>query len=77
MSRWKPWVVALAFGFIAGSASADDSKLKVKVGDPFPDASVGATRIDDIKKGAKTVSIKDLKGKIVVVAFYPKALTGG
>jgi hypothetical protein len=77
MSRWKTWVVALVFGLVAGPLSADDSKLKVKVGDAFPDVAVAATRIDDIKKGAKTVGIKDLKGKIAVIAFYPKALTGG
>ena len=56
---------------------ADDSKLKVKVGDPFPDVALEATQIEKVKKDAKTVSVKDLKGKIVVIAFYPKALTGG
>ena len=30
-----------------------------------------------VKKDAKELSIKDLKGKYVVIAFYPKALTGG
>lgn len=77
MSRWKSWVLVLAVGAFAGGAGADDSKLKVKVGDAFPDVAVAATRIDDVKKDAKTIGIKDLKGKIVVIAFYPKALTGG
>ena len=77
MSRWKSWVFVLAFGLAAGRAGADDSKLKVKVGDAFPDVAVTATQIDKVKKDAKTVSIKDLKGKIAVIAFYPKALTGG
>ena len=77
MSRWKSWVFALAFGLAAGRAAADDSKIKVKVGDAFPDIAVAATQIDKLKKDAKTVSVKDLKGKIVVIAFYPKALTGG
>src|SRR4051794_29785081 len=67
----------LAALFLAGAAAADDSKLKVKVGDAFPDAAVKATMIDQIKKDAKEVSIKDLKGKIVVVFFYPRAMTGG
>jgi transaldolase len=36
-----------------------------------------AMYLDLVKKGATELSIKDLKGKYVVVAFYPKALTGG
>ncbi len=67
----------IALLFLAGAALADDSKLKVKVGDAFPDAAVKATMIDQIKKDAKEVSIKDLKGKIVVVFFYPRAMTSG
>ncbi len=63
---------------LAASASADDSKLKVKVGDPFPDVPLQAAQIEKaLGKSAKTVSIADLKGKIVVVFFYPRALTKG
>lgn len=58
-------------------ARADDTKLAVKVGDKFPDVPLAAAQIDKIKKGAKTVSVADLKGKNVVVFFYPKALTKG
>ena len=69
----------LAVGLVltAGPGRADDTKLKVKVGDPFPDVAVPATKADLVKKGAKELSIKDVKGKVAVVAFYPKALTGG
>ncbi len=78
MSRLGTRVVAMCAGlFLAGSAFADDSKLKVKVGDPFPTIAVPATQAGLIKKDAKELSIADVKGKIVVVAFYPKALTGG
>lgn len=78
MSRLGTRVVAMCAGlFLAGSAFADDSKLKVKVGDPFPTIAVPATQVGLIKKDAKELSITDVKGKIVVVAFYPKALTGG
>ena len=59
-----------------GPVSAADAP-KPKVGDPFPDVAVKATQAELVKKDAKEISIKDLKGKIVVVAFYPKALTGG
>jgi thioredoxin-dependent peroxiredoxin len=54
--------------------AADDPP---KVGDKFPDITLKATQADLVKKDAKELSIKDLKGKYVVVAFYPKALTGG
>ncbi len=57
--------------------AADDTKLKVKVGDAFPDVPLAATQIEQLKKDAKTVSIKDLKGKIAVVFFYPRAMTPG
>lgn len=63
--------------FSAVAAAADDSTLKVKVGDPFPEAAVKATLIEQIKKDAEEISIKDLKGKVVVIFFYPRAMTPG
>ena len=72
-----PGLLAVGLLLTAGPAPADDSKLKVKVGDPFPDIPLPAVHADAVKKGAKELSIKDVKGKIAVVAFYPKALTGG
>lgn len=75
MSRW---LLALAVAVLAvAPLTADDSTLKVKVGDAFPDEALEATQIDKVKKDAKTLSIKDLKGKVVVVFFYPKAKTPG
>jgi len=69
-------VVATVFG---AAAMADDSKLKVKEGDAFPNVPLGAAQIEKAiaTKDAKTVSIADLKGKTVVVFFYPRASTGG
>lgn len=67
--------VAVLSGALA--ARADDTKLAVKVGDKFPEVPLAAAQIDKLKKGAKTVSVADLKGKNVVVFFYPKALTKG
>ncbi len=55
----------------------DDTMLKVKLGDPFPDVALAAAQIDKVKKDAKTLSIADLKGKVTVIFFYPKALTKG
>ena len=59
---------------LAGTACAAD---KPGVGDKFPEIAVPATQAELVKKDAKELSIKDLKGKFVVIAFYPKALTGG
>jgi peroxiredoxin len=53
---------------------------KVEVGKPAPVFELPATQIDKVlpdKKDAKTISLKDLRGKNVVLFFFPKALTGG
>ena len=70
---------AFAVGLFAAAAPADDTMLKVKVGDPFPDVALPAAQVDKIpgKKAGDTVKISDLKGKTVIVFFYPKALTPG
>ncbi len=62
---------------VTATSAEDNSKLKVKVGDAFPNVPLEAAQIDKVKPGASTLSIADLKGKTVVVFFYPKALTGG
>src|SRR4051812_237855 len=51
-----------------------------KEGEAAPSFDVPATSIDKAlpdKKDAKTISLAELKGKNVVLFFYPKALTGG
>jgi peroxiredoxin Q/BCP len=54
---------ALAF---AGSAAADE----LKVGDKAPEFTLPGT-------DGKTYSLSQLKGKTVVLAWFPKAFTGG
>jgi peroxiredoxin Q/BCP len=73
----KAACVAVGLALAAGVAVAQDNKIKVKVGDKFPDVPLDAAQIEKVKKDAKTLSIADLKGKTVVVFFYPKALTKG
>ena len=71
---------AVVAGLFAAAATADDSTLKVKVGDAFPDVPLKAAQVEKAVAGKKaddTISIADLKGKTVVVFFYPKALTKG
>lgn len=63
---------------LAATAAAQDTTLKVKEGDKFPVVALEAAQIDKLGlKDKKTVSIADLKGKAVVIFFYPKALTKG
>ena len=59
-------IALVAFGALVTSARADD----LKVGDPAPDFSLPGT-------DGKTHALKDLKGKWVVLAWFPKAFTAG
>ena len=80
MFRFAARAAAVAVALtLAGTASmADDTTLNVKTGDKFPDVALEAAQIDKLPlKDKKTVAIADLKGKVVVVFFYPKALTKG
>jgi peroxiredoxin Q/BCP len=62
--RWLPVVMA-ALG-LAGPASAQE----LKVGDQAPDFRLPGT-------DGRTYSLSDLKGRTVVLAWFPKAFTGG
>lgn len=74
-------LLSVGFGIVASTAFvlADDSKIKVKEGDAFPVVALKAAQVEKIpgKKAGETVDIKDLKGKTVVIFFYPKAMTPG
>jgi peroxiredoxin Q/BCP len=52
----------------AGASSASAAELKV--GDQAPDFSMPGS-------DGKTYKLADLKGQVVVVAWFPKAFTGG
>ena len=75
--RWVVGAGLFAAGVMLAGTTARADGPKPKAGDPFPDIPLPAVQAGLVKKDAKELSIKDLKGKIVVVAFYPKALTGG
>ena len=78
MFRTARWVAAgVLVAAVAASAPADDSMLKVKVGDAFPDFKLAVTAPAGSKDAKKEVTLADLKGKTAVIAFYPKAKTGG
>jgi peroxiredoxin Q/BCP len=78
MFRSARWVAAgVLVAAVAATAPADDSMLKVKVGDQFPDFTLPVTAPAGATDAKKEMSLADLKGKTVVIAFYPKAKTGG
>ena len=81
MVRFAANAACVAVGLLlaAGVSVAQDDKIKVKVGDKFPNVALRAAQVDklDGKKAGDTVSVADLKGKAVIVFFYPRALTGG
>jgi peroxiredoxin Q/BCP len=70
-------VTAVCVVLSAAPVCAADTTLNVKVGDKFPDVPLPAAQIEKVKKDAKTISIADLKGKTVVIFFYPAAGTKG
>jgi peroxiredoxin Q/BCP len=56
---------------LALSAASADGAEELKVGDPAPDFSL-------VGSDGKTYKLSDFKGKqAVVIAWYPKAFTGG
>lgn len=77
MTRYA--ALAFAAGVCLTATAQDASTLKVKVGDAFPNVPLVAAQVEKLpgKKAGDTLSISDLKGKNVVVFFYPKALTKG
>jgi peroxiredoxin Q/BCP len=71
MSALLRWALAGSFLFIFGVAARGADEKGVKVGDPAP--SFKAT--DD--QGKPWDSADHVSKKIVVVYFFPAALTGG
>jgi thioredoxin-dependent peroxiredoxin len=69
-----PFAALVACGLLAGSAAAQTpapAAGELTVGDPAPDFTLQAT-------DGKTYSLsKDLKGRWVVLAWFPKAFTAG
>ena len=60
-----------AYGSLATAAAAQTPAVELKVGDQAPDFTLPGT-------DGKTYTLsKDLKGRWVVLAWFPKAFTGG
>ena len=63
---WFASTAAMALGLLAAPASAQE----LKVGDQAPAFTLRAS-------DGKTYSLTDLRGKTVVLAWFPKAFTSG
>ncbi len=70
-------VIALAALLACAAPALAD---KVEEGKPAPDLTLPAANVGKIlpgKKDAHTLSLKDVRGKNVVLFFFPKAMTRG
>ena len=63
-------VGAIAIGVINVAMRREESMVELKPGDPAPDFSLPGS-------DGRTYRLKDLAGGVVVIAWFPKAFTGG
>jgi peroxiredoxin Q/BCP len=63
-------VSAVCLALTAGAAARAQAPVELKDGDKAPDFSLPGT-------DGKTHKLSDYKGKTVVLAWFPKAFTGG
>ena len=67
----KLWLMSVVcLGLTAATAGRQQPPVELKVGDKAPDFSLPGT-------DGKTHKLSDYKGKTVVLAWFPKAFTGG
>ena len=63
--------IAVAIGvFNVATKRHDDNPVQLKPGDPAPDFSL-------LGSDGRTYRLKELAGRPVVIAWFPKAFTGG
>jgi peroxiredoxin Q/BCP len=71
MMKKALWMFSLAVTIVGGLLSAKPALAQeLKAGDPAPDFNLPGT-------DGKTYSLAGLKGRAVVLAWFPKAFTGG
>lgn len=80
MRVWMRWMLCACLGVGVAASGLRAEEAAVMVGKPAPDVALEATQVGKVlpdKKDATRLSLKELKGKNVVLFFYPKALTSG
>ena len=70
MPRWLHLAAVAAFACLTPTMAAAQDPPALNVGDKAPDFALPGS-------DGKTYSLADLKGKTVVLAWFPKAFTGG
>jgi peroxiredoxin Q/BCP len=63
-------VYAIAFGVVRAVTHRGVQLVELKAGDPAPDFTLPGS-------DGRTYRLKDLAGRPVVIAWFPKAFTGG
>jgi peroxiredoxin len=63
-------VSGIAGGVLHASMRTDERSIELKAGDPAPDFTLQASN-------GRTYHLRDLAGRVVVIAWFPKAFTGG
>jgi thioredoxin-dependent peroxiredoxin len=61
---------AIAFGVVRAVTHRGERLVELKAGDPAPDFTLPGS-------DGRTYRLKDLAGRPVVIAWFPKAFTGG
>jgi len=70
LRRLAATLSAVARGAINALMRAPETLIGLKPGDPAPDFSL-------VGSDGRTYRLKDLSGRPVVIAWFPKAFTGG
>ncbi len=70
MNRFFAAAPLVGFLGMAWLGAASAAAAELKAGDTAPDFSLPGS-------DGKTYNLADLKGKVVVLAWFPKAFTGG
>jgi peroxiredoxin Q/BCP len=70
LRRIATTVAAIAIGVFNVATQRTESPVELKPGDPAPDFSLAAS-------DGRTYRLKELAGRPVVIAWFPKAFTGG
>jgi thioredoxin-dependent peroxiredoxin len=70
LRRFVATAAAIALGVVRTVTHRSESLVELSIGDPAPDFTLPGS-------DGRTYRLKDLAGHPVVIAWFPKAFTGG